>query len=96
MTTMKTKKKIEMRGILPRYAEDDVEFLLQELPKCEPCSMASFIESLGGIARHAGQNGTIPGPEYARIQAAFRYAESSGLIFKPGGRNSWRIMKKVP
>jgi hypothetical protein len=36
---------IEMLGSLPRYVEDDMQFVVQTLPQIEPCSIAP-----GGLA----------------------------------------------
>lgn len=81
--------KIEMRGKLPRYPENDVEFVIAALKKAEPCTIADLARSLGIEPRVDG----MPSPDYNRLQSALKKAEEEGRAARPGGRASWRTAK---
>jgi hypothetical protein len=83
---------IVMAGVIPRYQEDDVAFVMQELPKYEPCSIGGFTEAIGANVRWTCPSGTMPSKEYNRMYAAFLDAQRRGLIIKPAGRSSWRVL----
>lgn len=81
--------KIEMRGVLPRYPEDDVEFVLLKLKDVQPCTIADLVRHIGAEARING----APSPEYCRVQDAMNQAKEEGKVCMPKGRGSWRIGK---
>lgn len=77
---------VELRDGLPRYKEDDVRFVVQELPNHQPCSIPDFVRKIGFNPR---PNGT-PSPVYARFLAAFQLGLEEGKLTQ-NGRNSWRV-----
>ena len=85
---MKTsKKKVEMRGILPRYPEDIVDFITEKLGEIDPCTIAELTRHLGGESRVEGR----PSPEYNKVQDALKRAAREGRAELAGGRGSWRV-----
>lgn len=82
--------KIEMRGPLPRYPEEDVAFVLSKLKEAEPCTIADLCRQLGIEPRVDG----APSQDYVRVQSALKKAEEAGQAQRPGGRGSWRVKKK--
>jgi hypothetical protein len=80
---------VELRDGLPRYKEDDVRFVLQELPALQPCSVPEFCRRIGFNPRPNG----VPSSTYARILAAFHQGLEEGKLHQ-NGRNSWRVAEK--
>ena len=55
-----SRRTIEMRDGLPRYPHEDVDFVVQELPKHQACSAAKFVEKvLGSEPRPNGSPRTV-------------------------------------
>lgn len=73
-------------GRLPRYKQDDLAFVLQELPPLQPCSVPKFLERLGFVARPFG----YPGVVYERMLAAFARGLREGKLVKH--HNEWRVV----
>ena len=80
---------VELRDGLPRYIDDDVRFVVEELPNHSPCSVPEFVKAIGFQPRPHG----IPSPVYRRILAAFELGEERGKLTK-NGRNSWRVAER--
>jgi hypothetical protein len=80
---------VELRDGLPRYKEDDVKFVVQELPHHQPCSVPTFVKAIGFNPRPGG----VPSATYARLLAAFQQGEEDGRLTQ-NGRNSWRVAEK--
>lgn len=83
---MKTKK-VEMRGILPRYPEDEIDFLVEQLREAEPCGIADLVRHLGGEPREGG----APSKDYHRVQEALKRAQAKGRVEPGARRGDWRI-----
>ena len=81
--------RIEMRGQLPRYPEDDMLFILGKLKEAEPCTVADLCRHLGIEPREGGS----PSPDYNRVQAVLRKADEEERAHRPGGRGSWRTTR---
>lgn len=81
---------MELRDGLPRYREDDVKFVVQELPAMQPCSVPEFCRRIGFNPRPNG----IPSSVYARILAAFQQGLEDGKLTN-NGRNAWRVVGKT-
>jgi hypothetical protein len=77
---------VELRDGLPRYREDDVRFIVEELPNHSPCSVPEFCRKIGFNPRPGG----VPSSVYARLLAAFQLGEEQGKLSQ-NGRNSWRV-----
>ena len=85
-------KKIELREGLPRYKDQDVDFVVQELPSIQPCSIPDFVKKAGFDPRPHGS----PSAAYARILAAFHKGESEGRIEqRNGNRHQWCVATQV-
>lgn len=84
---MKTNK-VEMRGILPRYPEDQDGFILQKLEEVEPCSIADLVRHLGGEHR---QKSGGPSLEYERVKSLLKRMERDGKVSSGRGRGDWRV-----
>jgi hypothetical protein len=80
---------VELRDGLPRYREDDVRFILEELPNHSPCSVPMFVKRIGFNPRPGGSPSAI----YARILAAFQQALDDGKLTQ-NGRNGWRVAER--
>lgn len=80
-----------MRGKLPRYTEDDVEFIVRNLATMEPQGISGFMSNLGIDPRSSSTDSTGPSAEYYRIAAAFRRGLASGRLTKNMGQKSWRV-----
>ena len=86
---------IEMSGKLPRYPEDDVEFVCRHLAPIEPQCIAGLMDRLGIETRSNVSTSNGPSPEYYRIAAAFRRGLSLGRLTKNLGQKSWRVAVKT-
>lgn len=86
---MATKKKIEMRGILPRYPEDHTAFLVEKLAEIEPCTIAELVRHLGGEPRVDA----APSAEYTVVQQALKAAQKEGKVDVGLKRGSWRVKR---
>jgi hypothetical protein len=80
---------IEMLDGLPRFQEDDLAFILRELPRLAPCSISTFIEKIGLQSRSFTSG--APSSIYHRLSGAFRKGLAEGKLLKNGGRKSWRV-----
>jgi hypothetical protein len=80
---------VELRDGLPRYKEDDVRFVVQELPAHQPCSVPAFVRAIGFNPRPNGAPSTI----YARMLAAFQLGLEDGRLAQ-NGRNAWRVAER--
>jgi hypothetical protein len=75
---------------LPIYKEEDVEFVVQLLPKMpKPCTIPKFCKNIGHEPRPFGG----PGKVYQRILAAFKKALEDGRISKHGW--NYRVTEKA-
>ena len=84
---------IEMRDQLPRYPEDEVPWLLDNLRRIEPCTIADLCRALGIEPRTATN---APSPRYNRVYDIVRQAKSDGLVDRVAGRHSWRVVAGSP
>jgi hypothetical protein len=82
-------KPIEMDGLLPRYREDDVEFVVRNLMRFEPTNIAQFVQRMG-LPLHS-QSGNGKSSAYFRIASAFARGLEMGMLTKNLGRDSWRV-----
>jgi hypothetical protein len=90
---MARKKEIEMQGGIPRFADDDVEWICRHLGDIAPQSIAGFMQHMKVETR--SMSGSGPSPAYYRIAAAFKRGEGSGRLMKGVGRKSWRVLAKA-
>jgi hypothetical protein len=86
-------KSIEMLDGLPRYADDDVEWICRNLGDISPQSIAGFMQRMHIETR--SMSGSGPSPAYYRIAAAFKRGEGAGRLMKGLGRKSWRVAAKA-
>ena len=81
-------KQIELRDGLPRYPHEDVDFIVRELPKYQPCSVAHFVKQIGHDPRPTGSTSAV----YQRVLAAFRLALSMGRVQNyMGAERKWIV-----
>jgi hypothetical protein len=76
----------EGSGELPRYDDDYLRFVLQELPSLQPCTVPDFVKRLGFVPRPRGNTGRI----YRRFLAAFEEGLRAGKLSKNGW--NWRVV----
>jgi hypothetical protein len=86
---------IEMVDGLPRYPEDDVEFICRKLTAIEPQSISGFMMSLGIETRSTSPGSSGPSAAYYRIAASFRRGLSTGRLTRSMGQKSWRVAVKA-
>lgn len=79
-----------MRGQLPRYPEDEIDWICKHLQDIEPQSVSGFLQAMGVPTR--AMTGSGPSPEYHRMSAAFRRGQEAGRLSKSVGRKSWRVV----
>ena len=82
------KKSIELKDGLPRYGEEDVDFIVEKLPPHEPCSVQAFMLAVGVEPRPNG----MPSTAYQRMLAAFRKGETEGKLSRNGIK--WRVVRR--
>lgn len=85
-TTKKKTTTVEMRGVLPRYPEDEAAYIVNRLKEVEPCTIAEFTRHLGSAPRENGS----PSPDYNKVQTALKRVASQGLVAPGATRGSWR------
>jgi hypothetical protein len=73
---------------LPRFPEDDADFVAQRLGAYAPCTVPTFMKRLGIEARPFGN----PGKLYNRMLAAFRRAKEQGKIDNCMNGRTWRVV----